>query len=1003
MAQITLRDYLQQTEDAISSSRVDDALAHCQFMLSHFPQALEIQRLLGKVYLAQGRWEDAQHQFDWVLMNDPENVLAYCDRAEVSERLSEYDVALDCYQQACELSRSPGQIRKQFNRLSEKVGQKGFMYSRAGLARLYMRGDMLSQAMQEWDVVLAATPDRLDARTGQLETYWRAGLLEKAEQLADQILHTAPECLKALLLQANIISSKDGQRTQELLHRAEILDPDHLMAQELFADALASQPDDPFFRQLKSGSALLSEAKPQESRPSQGLQQPQESRQAQELPQTQELRQKSSSLDPVISWSTSNSTTLQAPQNTPVQETMNGQSSQETYTGSQGHSLEPWELLQNALNQFDTNGAPIAAEPRAVTHEKDVPLWENMPGSGEMSQPSLYGVQPDSKPQESTSLSGIEAGIWSAPAEKPAPPADELVPNPPSWLNMFQADMTTRAPLTADSEPDNGPSLADTLREQQAQPNTTSSEVQNLGSLIPSSPSQPLPLPPDLAKAESQPSWLKAMNTEQGEEDEESFFGPSWLKSLGATSMTNEEPPVPSASEAPTQYVPQPKYTDPQHNEDLMQVPSAEYTETPSESSKGLVPEANPYEPWSQTIPNNSPNIHDYTPWSSTNVVQQSQNISHEAGTPPENTYASGTLLPPSSVSSPTGQPAQGEARYEATEQNLLTTLEELEQSLRSKGFIPLEPNSLSTLATHPQESSVAPHDLDASKAPEEDNAQNFQQFALTQEPKETQNASSLSSALAQLGNLAKEPSAAQAQASSFETSGQGEEPSWLQALKYSPATSAVPTTPILPDTPIEPSAPAAFANNMPPATYELAPQEPAAATTRPPTAQEPHQTVKVSIRYDNPLLDGELETTMKRPAIRLQPIQQPTSPSSQPAGTPITTRPQSRERMEKGPRMTKPTHENLSYRDRLVKGYQHQLVGDYDEAMQEYRLIIRSGTDLLSEVVSNVRALLKLAPSYSAGYRVLGDAYMRQGEYLQAMEAYNKALTMTKKVKSQA
>jgi tetratricopeptide (TPR) repeat protein len=91
------------------------------------------------------------------------------------------------------------------------------------------------------------------------------------------------------------------------------------------------------------------------------------------------------------------------------------------------------------------------------------------------------------------------------------------------------------------------------------------------------------------------------------------------------------------------------------------------------------------------------------------------------------------------------------------------------------------------------------------------------------------------------------------------------------------------------------------------------------------------------------------------------------------------------------------------NYKERLLKGYQYQLNGDYDEAMQEYRLIIRGAPELLSEVISNVRALLKLAPKYSLGYRILGDAYMRQGEYLQAMEAYNKALTMAKKAKSQA
>ena len=68
---------------------------------------------------------------------------------------------------------------------------------------------------------------------------------------------------------------------------------------------------------------------------------------------------------------------------------------------------------------------------------------------------------------------------------------------------------------------------------------------------------------------------------------------------------------------------------------------------------------------------------------------------------------------------------------------------------------------------------------------------------------------------------------------------------------------------------------------------------------------------------------------------------------------------------------------------------------------MQEYRIVIRNAPELLTDIVSNVRALLKLAPKYATGYRVLGDAYMRQGEYLQAMEAYNKALTMAKRAKN--
>ena len=86
-----------------------------------------------------------------------------------------------------------------------------------------------------------------------------------------------------------------------------------------------------------------------------------------------------------------------------------------------------------------------------------------------------------------------------------------------------------------------------------------------------------------------------------------------------------------------------------------------------------------------------------------------------------------------------------------------------------------------------------------------------------------------------------------------------------------------------------------------------------------------------------------------------------------------------------------------ITDKERLLKGYQYQLAGAYDDAMQEYRLIIRNAPNLLGEVISNIRALLKFAPKYAAGYRVLGDAYLRQGEYLQGMEAYNKALTMAK------
>jgi tetratricopeptide (TPR) repeat protein len=129
----------------------------------------------------------------------------------------------------------------------------------------------------------------------------------------------------------------------------------------------------------------------------------------------------------------------------------------------------------------------------------------------------------------------------------------------------------------------------------------------------------------------------------------------------------------------------------------------------------------------------------------------------------------------------------------------------------------------------------------------------------------------------------------------------------------------------------------------------------------------------------------------MRRPAVRLQHLQQSRSTAQR--------EPDARGQIVERS-MGKAAEGQINYKECLLRGYQHQLSGDYDEAMQAYRIVIKGSPELLGEVVSNVRALLKLAPKYSAGYRVLGDAYMRQGEYLQAMEAYNKALTMAKKAR---
>ncbi len=976
MAQITLRDYLQEAEDAIRDDRIDDAFTHCRNILAQFPESLEAQRLLGEAHLAQGQLEEAQQSFDWILTNDPENVVAYCNRALICERSLDYDTALDCYQQAYELSHGNSQIRKEFNRLSTETGPQGFMFSRAGLARLYMRGDLLTQAIQEWETVLLLNPERLDARTGLLETCWRDAHYDRVEQLATEVLQDVPGCLKALFLLAYVRSAKDIEQARGLLKRAEALDPDLLTAQELFSDIMSRQPAEPFLQLLKKAPVTLETPWPQSS--------------ASLVPDQKEAVAQVSAPSPMAmsaetlaAWNgmgsmgsgerwgnditlikdTQEKQPVQAPASLPVwtaesdpvfdiwnvlerQEAQGVGSAQDlpdvspqlqantsdinslNYQPSQSfiqqeeHPLETWssETLTNLVPEDSKN-------------EAEHPLWDSQSVYNDFKEPSVNG---DSGIWPNSQGATGDSGIWSNPQKENA------APSPPAWLNMLTQSEIRQ--LNDEDVP------ASTLAVEPAAPAAPALPTRNV---------MPTAIP------------------EPANDEEEAFsFGPAWLKSLGAASLHGE------ADEAEVQ-------------------PSS----TPTASEP--LPVAQRYEP--------EPVAYE----------------AHEEKTQEQPSYES--------FASPTG----------SVEQDVLTTLENLEAGLFSQGFVPLEPNTLQTIAKTKE--TLSP---DVPPTPE---------IALAQE--EMYQHDALPALFSSFESFAQEPVNAPSAFGLPFTPSQAasdapfEEPSWLTALNAVPTPSSFAER----QQEVQPHQEEQVYTSLPPvqspwnSTYipqeassvPLAQEEEAlqtsatyaAQSTQPipgmsswPQEKESAQSEDAPISlaaqptwtqmnrqqegfaaqvptnaarqgadvplarqpsYDY-LLNNELETTMKRPAVRLQPMEQANA-VTQNNRAPLPARARMAEQSHAG----RGAENNLSYQERLLKGYQHQLVGDYDEAMQEYRIIIRNSPELLGEVVSNVRALLKLAPKYLTGYRVLGDAYMRQGEYLQAMEAYNKALTMAKRAKS--
>jgi len=302
---------------------------------------------------------------------------------------------------------------------------------------------------------------------------------------------------------------------------------------------------------------------------------------------------------------------------------------------------------------------------------------------------------------------------------------------------------------------------------------------------------------------------------------------------------------------------------------------------------------------------------------------------------------------------------------FPADEQQLVTSLEDLEYDLHSQGFVPLEPGSLSTIAQKHQG------------------------------PGPT-----LSSALAQLGDLTQQPVRPKDAPQPTQLADVSQPAQVTKVSSEEPVEPSRATAPA-PGPVSEPVSDLGNTTSAEPVSITPSTSEPSHNPVSEPVPVSSTNTVAepspVPAYRADALLENELETTMKRPIIRLQPMQQRSSGQQE---QPIFV---NKGRAGERAGTNKTSDSTLSYKERLLKGYHAQLDGAYDDAMQEYRIIIRNAPELLGEVISNLRALLKLVPRYAIGYRVLGDAYMRQGEYLQAMEAYNKALTMAKKAKGQS
>ena len=240
MTEIFLQEYCEQIENAIEQGRYAEAVAHGKHILELYPKHATTYRLLGKAMIEAGQDEYATDMFRRVLSADPEDWLAWAGMSEAHSERGELDAALWCLERAFELATDNKVLEKELRHLygrRDGVEPQRVQLTRGALARLYLRGDLLSRAISELRTMLAEHPERVDLTVAMAEALWRNEQRLEASEVCQQVLDELPYCLKANLLLGEIWTSSGREEGQAYLQRAEALDPENQMAQKLFGAA----------------------------------------------------------------------------------------------------------------------------------------------------------------------------------------------------------------------------------------------------------------------------------------------------------------------------------------------------------------------------------------------------------------------------------------------------------------------------------------------------------------------------------------------------------------------------------------------------------------------------------------------------------------------------------------------------------------------------------------------------------------------------------------------
>ena len=558
MAKISLRAYLREINTLIESKNIDLAFEHCKHILKSYPKYIDIYRLLGKAYLESSRYEEAEGMFRRVLAVLPDDFVSHLGLSVVKEESSDLDAAIWHMERAYEL-KSTQTIHEELHRLftqRDGIAPPKPLITRGALIRINVRSGLYQQALKEIDLALKEDSQRIDLEILRAQIYYRLNNIPNTLKYCQQVIKKRPYAYDINTMLAEV--AETPEQAEPFKQRLYELDPYTSFVTE--STSLADVQDDLIMiEKLDLQPAIETEQKDE-------TQEFDDTISHDEYADTQEVSVAEDSED---TFEDSTLLEAQSHESAHIPDWMKG-------AGWEAGTPKPPDEEQALIEQYDqADYVPDVGMDNAIDEldEEDLPEWIKDFAPAEAARdelPSLFSEDTDEEEQEEEKIAWLDAILSGEdegkPASAPAEPEKLDQPLESKGMPVFGED------LAADQEWLEKISTQEGLMEEQQQSKDRPSRMpapEEMNQFVfeddeeevetseePAIIDEPVEAYAEEADEDdidSAIAWLEGLAAKQGADEEVLFSAPETRDEQPEWIFDDEEQPESEISEEPIQ------------------------------------------------------------------------------------------------------------------------------------------------------------------------------------------------------------------------------------------------------------------------------------------------------------------------------------------------------------------------------------------------------------------------------------------------------------------